>query len=65
MALEHKNTTSQRKFKHLSAFERGKISALLDEGLTPGAIATAFGEAPKHHNQRNQARDNKHSSIPN
>jgi len=43
MALEHKNTTSQRKFKHLSAFERGKISALLDEGLTPGAIATALG----------------------
>ncbi len=43
MAFEHKNTTSQRKFKHLSAFERGKISALLDEGLTPGAIATALG----------------------
>lgn len=43
MALEHKSTTSQSKFKHLSSFERGKISALLDEGLTPSAIARALG----------------------
>lgn len=43
MALDHKNTTSQTKFKHLSALERGKISALLDEGLTPSAIARALG----------------------
>jgi len=39
MVPEHKNTTSRRKFKHLSAFERGKISALLDQGLTFRAIA--------------------------
>lgn len=43
MALDSKNTTSQPKFKHLSAFERGKISALVDEGLTPSAIARALG----------------------
>src|SRR5690606_42086485 len=39
MVPEHKNTTSRRKFKHFSAFERGKISALLDQGLTVRAIA--------------------------
>jgi len=58
MVPEHKNTTSRRKFKHLSAFERGKISALLDQGLTFRAIARELGKAPKHHSQGNQARNN-------
>ena len=46
MVPEHKNTTSRRKFKHLSAFERGKISALLDQGLTFRAIARELGRHP-------------------
>ena len=43
MVPEHKNTTSRRMFKHLSAFERGKISALLDEGQTFWGIARELG----------------------
>ena len=39
MVPDHKNSTSRRKFKHISAFERGKISAHLDQGLTVRAIA--------------------------
>ena len=46
MVPEHKNTTPRRKFKHLSAFERGKISALLDQGLTFRAIARELGRHP-------------------
>ena len=46
MVPEHKNTTSRRKIKHLSAFERGKISALLDQGLTFRAIAREQGRHP-------------------
>ena len=45
MVPEHKNTTSRRKFKHLSAFERGKISSLLDQGLTLRAIALELGRS--------------------
>ena len=46
MVTEHKNTTSRRKIKHLSAFERGKISALLAQGLTFRAIARDLGRHP-------------------
>ena len=43
MVPEHNNNTSLRKFKHLSAFERGKIRALLEQGLTVRAIARELG----------------------
>ena len=46
MVPEHKNTTSRLKFKHISANERGKISALLDQGLTVRAIARELGRLP-------------------
>ena len=46
MVPEHKNTTSRSKFKHCSAFERGKISALLDQGLTVRVIARELGRHP-------------------
>ena len=46
MVPEHKNTTSRRKFKQLSAFERGKLSALLDQGQTVRAIARELGRHP-------------------
>ena len=46
MVPELKNTTSRRKFILLSAVERGKISALLDQGLTFRAIARALGRPP-------------------
>ena len=46
MVPEHKNNTSRRKFNPLSAFERGKISALLDQGLTYRAIARELGRHP-------------------
>lgn len=43
MVPEDKHITSGRKFKHLSAFERGKIGALLDQGLSANAIAKEMG----------------------
>ena len=43
MVPEHKNSTSRSKFNHFSAFVRGKISALLDQGLTLRAIARELG----------------------
>ena len=46
MVPELKNTTSRRKFKQLSEFERGKLSALLDQGLTVRAIARELGRQP-------------------
>ena len=46
MVPEHKNTTSRLKFKHLSACERGKSCALLDQGLTVRAIARDLGRHP-------------------
>ena len=47
MVPEHKNTTSRRKFNNLTAFERGKIHALLDQGLTDRAIALDLGSHPR------------------
>jgi IS30 family transposase len=43
MALTNKNTTSARTFKHLSKFDRGKIKALLEEGLSASQIARKLG----------------------
>lgn len=43
MALTKKNTTHKRTFKHLSEFDRGKIKALLEEGLSPAQIAKRLG----------------------
>jgi IS30 family transposase len=43
MALTQNNTTSARTFKHLSNFDRGRIHALLEEGLSPSRIATKLG----------------------
>lgn len=43
MALTKKNTTHKRTFKHLSEFDRGKIKALLEEGLSPAQIARRLG----------------------
>ena len=47
MDTEHKNNTSSSKYKHFSASERGKISALLDQGLTFRAIARELGRHPR------------------
>ena len=46
MVPEHKNTTSRRKFKHHSAFERGNISALLDHGPTLRSYSRQLGRHP-------------------
>jgi len=43
MALTKKNTTYKRTFKHLSEFDRGKIKALIEEGLSPAQIALRLG----------------------
>jgi len=43
MALTKENTTPTRTFKHLSEFDRGKIKALLEEGLSPAQIARRLG----------------------
>jgi len=43
MALTNKNITSARTFKHLSEFDRGKIKALLEEGLSRAQIARKLG----------------------
>ena len=39
MALTSKNTTSARTFKHLTEFERGKIAAWLEEGVSQAEMA--------------------------
>lgn len=39
-------TTKSRSFKHLNAYERGKISALLKEGKSMRYIARQLGRAP-------------------
>ncbi len=39
MALPQKNTISTRTFKHLNKYDRGRIHALMQEGLSPAAIA--------------------------
>ena len=46
MVPEHKNTTTRRKIKHQSEIERGKISDLLDQGLTFMAIARQLARHP-------------------
>ena len=43
MVLTKEYTTSPRKFKHLTPYERGKISALLKEGFSPTQIAKKLG----------------------
>ena len=40
------SNTSKRKFKHLSSYERGKISALLNEGKSVRYIARQLGRSP-------------------
>ena len=47
MALTNKNTTSARTFKHLPEFERGKIAAWLEEGISQAEMARRLG---KHKN---------------
>lgn len=37
------STTSKRSFKHLDAFDRGRIAALLQEGKIPADIARTLG----------------------
>lgn len=46
MAVQSKSTTAVRSFKHLSAFERGQIAALLKEGKSKRYIANKLGRAP-------------------
>ena len=46
MVPDQKNTTYRSKIKHFSAFERGIISALLDQGLTFRAIARELERHP-------------------
>jgi len=46
MAHTKDNTTTQRTFKHLSSFERGKVAALLQEGYSQRKIAAKLGRAP-------------------
>ena len=43
MVLTQEYTTSPRTFKHLTPYERGKISALLKEGFSPTQIAKKLG----------------------
>ena len=43
MAPTQKHTISPRTFKHLNPFERGKIFALLREGVSPAQIAAKLG----------------------
>jgi IS30 family transposase len=45
MAHTKDNTTTQRTFKHLSAYERGKIAALLKEGYSQRKIAEKLGRS--------------------
>ena len=46
MAIQFKSTTTERKFKHLSVYERGQIAALLKEGKTQRYIANKLGRSP-------------------
>lgn len=43
MVLIQKHNTTVRTFKHLTQFDRGRIHALLKEGLNPSQIATKLG----------------------
>lgn len=44
MALNHKHNTSARKFKHLTQYDRGRIHAWLQEGLSKAEIARKLGK---------------------
>ena len=46
MDVKTKSTTTVRTFKHLSAFERGQIAALLKEGKKQSYIARILGRSP-------------------
>ncbi|WP_058484826.1 IS30 family transposase [Defluviitalea phaphyphila] len=46
MVAKINNTTTKRKFKHLSAYERGQIAALLKEGKSQRYIAKKLGRSP-------------------
>ncbi|ADQ13548.1 IS30-like element ISHahy11 family transposase [Halanaerobium hydrogeniformans] len=46
MAHTKDNTTTQRTFKHLSSYERGKIAAFLQEGYSQRKIAEKLGRSP-------------------
>jgi len=46
MVVQNKSTTTGRRFKHLSVYERGQIAALLREGKSQRYIARILGRAP-------------------
>ncbi|MDI6600718.1 MAG: IS30 family transposase [Thermoanaerobacteraceae bacterium] len=46
MVTKDKSTTNTRKFKHLSSFERGKISAWLKDKKSIRCIAAKLGRSP-------------------
>jgi len=46
MIAQSNNTTTARKFKHLSVYERGQIAALLKEGKSQRYIAKKLGRSP-------------------
>ena len=46
MAVKTQSTTTKRSFKHLNAFERGEIAALLKEGRSPSYMLTRQDAQP-------------------
>jgi IS30 family transposase len=46
MVVQTDNTTTAKKFKHLSVYERGQIAALLEEGKSQRYIAKKLGRSP-------------------
>lgn len=46
MVAKNNYTTTTKKFKHLSAYERGQIAALLEEGKSQRYIAKKLGRSP-------------------
>jgi len=46
MVVQSNSTTTARKFKHLSVYERGQIAALLEEGKSIRYIAKKLGRYP-------------------
>jgi len=46
MVVQTNHTTTAKKFKHLSVYERGQIAALLEEGKSQRYIARKLGRSP-------------------